>query len=41
MPNRDWDEMDMKAASTIKLYFAEEVAYNVINEAATTGYGHD
>jgi len=35
--DEDWEEMDLKAASTIQLCLADEVIYNVIDEETLTG----
>jgi len=35
--DENWEEMDLKAASTIKLCLAAEVMYNVIDEETVTG----
>ena len=37
MSNEDWEEMDLKAASTIQLCLPDEVMYNVMDEETTTG----
>ena len=34
--DEDWEEMDIKAASTIQLCLADEVMYNVMDEETTT-----
>jgi len=34
--NEDWEEMDLKAASTIQLCLANKVMYNVMDEEITT-----
>ena len=36
MSNENWEELDLKAASTIQLYLADEIIYNVMNEEMTT-----
>ena len=33
----DWEEMDLKAASTIQLCLTDEMMYNVIDEEIITG----
>ena len=33
--NEDWEEMDLKAASTIQLCLINEVMYNVMDEEMT------
>jgi len=35
--NKDWEEIDLKAASTIQLCLADEVMYNVMDEETATG----
>ena len=35
--DEDWEEMDLKAASTIQLCFADEVMSNEMDEETTTG----
>ena len=35
--NEDWEEMDLKVASTIQLCLADEVMYNVMDEETTIG----
>lgn len=35
MSNEDWEELELKTASTIRLCLADEVIYNVINEEST------
>jgi len=35
--NEDWEEMDLKAASTIQLCLVDKVMYNVIDEETVTG----
>jgi len=35
--NEDWEEMDLKAASTIQLCLADEVTYDVMNKETATG----
>ena len=37
----DWEEMDLKTASTIQLCLADEVMYNVMDEETATGFGQD
>ena len=37
MSDEDWEEMDLKAASTIQLCLADEVMYNVMDEETVTG----
>ena len=37
MLDENWDEMDLKAASTIHLCLADEVMYNVMDEVMATG----
>ena len=32
MSNEDWEEMDIKAASTIQLHLSDKVIYNVMDE---------
>jgi len=34
--NEDWEEMNVKAASTIQLCLVDEVIYNVIDEETAT-----
>ena len=34
--DEDWEEMDLKSTSTIQLYFADEVMYNVMDEETVT-----
>jgi len=34
--DEDWEEMDLKAASTIQLCLADEVMYNVMDEETAT-----
>jgi len=34
--NEDWEKMDLKMASTIQLYLADEVMYNMMDEETTT-----
>ena len=33
MSNEDWEEMDLKAVSTIQLCLTDKVMYNVIDES--------
>ena len=35
--NKDWEEIDLKAASTIHLYLANEVMYNAMDERDSYG----
>ena len=35
--DKNWEEIDLKAASTIQLCLADEVMYNVMDEETTTG----
>ena len=35
--NEDLEKMNLKAASTIQLYLADEVMYNVMDEETATG----
>jgi len=35
--NKNWEEIDLKAASTIQLCLADEVMYNVMDEETATG----
>ena len=35
--NKDWEEMDLRAVSTIQLYLADKVMYNVMDEETATG----
>ena len=37
MSDKDWEELDLKKASTIQLCLADEVMYNVIDEDTATG----
>ena len=37
MTDEDWEEMDLKTASTIQLCLADEVMYNVMDEDMATG----
>ena len=37
MTDDEWEELDMKAVSTIRLLLADEVMYNVIKENSTVG----
>ena len=37
MSDEDWEEMDLKVASTIQLYFADEVMYNLIDKETVIG----
>jgi hypothetical protein len=37
MTDEDWEEIDLKAASTIQLCLADEVMYNVMDEETATG----
>jgi len=36
MSDEDWEELDLKVISTIRLCLANEVMYNVMNEETTT-----
>ena len=35
--NENWEEMDLKTASTIQLCLADEIMYNVMDEEIITG----
>jgi len=37
MSDEDWEELDLKTVSTIQLYLADKVMYNVIDGEMTTG----
>ena len=37
MTDDEWEELDMKTVSTIRLLLADEVMYNVMEENSTTG----
>uniref|UniRef100_A0A2N9J203 Integrase catalytic domain-containing protein n=1 Tax=Fagus sylvatica TaxID=28930 RepID=A0A2N9J203_FAGSY len=37
MTDKEWEELDMKAVSTIRLLLADEVMYDVMEENSTTG----
>ena len=34
--DEDWEEIDLKSTSTIQLYLADEVMYNVMDEETAT-----
>ena len=38
MSDEDWEEMDLKAASTIQLCLADKIMYNVMDEETTTDF---
>ena len=35
--NKDWEEMDLKAASTIQVCLADKVMYNMMDEETAMG----
>jgi len=37
MSDEDWEQLDLKAASTIQFYLANEIMYNMIDEEMATG----
>ena len=37
--NENWEEIDLKAVSTIQLCLADELMYNVMDEERATDYG--
>jgi hypothetical protein len=37
MTDEEWEELDMKAVSTIRLLLADEVMYDVMEENSTAG----
>jgi hypothetical protein len=39
MTDEEWEELDMKAVSTIRLLLADEVMYDVMEETQLQGFG--
>jgi hypothetical protein len=37
MSNKDWEDLDARALSTIHLCLADEVLFNIVGEVTTTG----